>query len=283
MNGTISLLFASARRIPLRREFRIAFITASTACSLAFIESCLHFFGADIGELPSAAYGWAWNMDIMQINTMRVFLYFLMGILAAMVASGIVSDDVRSGYASCMVARSSLSTYLSVHGMLAFAGGFALVLAMLTLLQLLAFVAFPVEGGFFGYLDMPAYLGIDPGNGFLLDMEREHPYLFNAVYIGWSSAWAGSLALISYGLSLFPRMHRMIALLSPTLVLLACFNVLPHALPVVYQHLPMFYAYPNCSAGSPAIEWFIVLPLLSSAVGVVLSVIAVRCRGDVML
>ena len=68
-----------------RTECKIAITVTLLFCLISFAETCLRFYGADQGELPSAAYAWAWNMDAMQVNASRVYLFFIMPIAGALV------------------------------------------------------------------------------------------------------------------------------------------------------------------------------------------------------
>ena len=108
-NSRVFKLLAS--RIPHRIEFKITVTISLLFVLVAFAESCLHFYGADTGELPSPAHAWAWNMNLMQINSMRVYLFFFMPVLAALVFAGNARDDIRSGMAECIASRSSLTSY----------------------------------------------------------------------------------------------------------------------------------------------------------------------------
>lgn len=46
---------------------------------------------------------------------------------------------------------------------------------MLLLLQLLAFVAFPVDGVYGGYLDAPIYIEVIPDDGLMYDLRMDLP------------------------------------------------------------------------------------------------------------
>lgn len=75
MPALLKVLFLRMFR---RAECRIAITVTLLCCLIAFGETCFKFYGADVGELPSAAYAWAWNMDAMQVNASRVYLFFVM-------------------------------------------------------------------------------------------------------------------------------------------------------------------------------------------------------------
>lgn len=170
--AALSLLL---HRLTRRFEFKVSVTVALAFTFVAFAETCLHFYGADVGDLPSPAYAWAWNMDAMQSNAMRVFLYFFMPVVAALVFAGCARDEIDRGMASCVAARSSLRSYLASHMVLTYLGGFLLVFAMLLALQLLACIAFPFDGTYGGYLDTPLYVETHPADGLLYDMRMSTP------------------------------------------------------------------------------------------------------------
>ena len=119
--AALSLLL---HRLTRRFEFKVSVTVALAFTFVAFAETCLHFYGADVGDLPSPAYAWAWNMDAMQSNAMRVFLYFFMPVVAALVFAGCARDEIDRGMASCVAARSSLRSYLASHMVLTYLGAF---------------------------------------------------------------------------------------------------------------------------------------------------------------
>lgn len=98
MPALLKVLFLRMFR---RAECRIAITVTLLCCLIAFGETCFKFYGADVGELPSAAYAWAWNMDAMQVNASRVYLFFVMPVAAALVFADAARQDLRSG-AACL-------------------------------------------------------------------------------------------------------------------------------------------------------------------------------------
>lgn len=146
-----------------------------------------------------------------------------MPVLSALAFSGSARDDIKRGIAGCLASRSSLRSYLVANIVLTYVAGFLLVFGMLLLLQLLAFVAFPVDGVYGGYLDTPIYIEVIPDDGLMYDLRMDSPYLYNAVFAIWSAGWAGACSLISFGLTFIVGRHKALPLALPTLVSLALF------------------------------------------------------------
>ncbi len=278
--AALSLLL---HRLTRRFEFKVSVTVALAFTFVAFAETCLHFYGADVGDLPSPAYAWAWNMDAMQSNAMRVFLYFFMPVVAALVFAGCARDEIDRGMASCVAARSSLRSYLASHMVLTYLGGFLLVFAMLLALQLLACIAFPFDGTYGGYLDTPLYVETHPADGLLYDMRMSTPYLYNFVFAVWSSAWAGACSLISFALSLLAGKHKTVALAVPTLVSLALFQFAPLVSRDLYRHLHFVYCYPAIAQQDNNLALFILMPVALTVAAVLLACIPLRRGKDVLL
>lgn len=279
-NAAMSLLL---HRLTRRFEFKASVTITLVFVLVAFAETCLHFFGADVGDLPSPAYAWAWNMDAMQSNAMRVFLYFFMPVAAALVFSGCARDEIDCGMASCVAARSSLRSYMASHMVLAYLGGFLLVFAMLLVLQLLACVAFPFDGTYGGYLDTPLYIETYTADGLLSGIRMSSPYLYNFVFAVWSSAWAGACSLISFALSLLMGKHKTVALVAPTLVSLALFQFAPLVSRSLYRHLHFVYCYPAIAQQDTSLVLFILMPVALTAAAVLLACVPLRRGKDVLL
>lgn len=281
--GNASLFKLLRQRLVCRVELKIA-VTLSLAFVLAaFIESCLHFYGSDVGELPSAAYAWAWNMDAMQVNSMRVYLYFFMPVLAALVFSDAAYGDVRRGVAACVSSRSSLKFHYALNALISYLGGFLLTFLALSALQVLAFVAFPLEGSFNGYLGMPIYLDILPSDGLLFDLRESSPYVYNGVFALWAAAWSGACSLISFGCSFLVGKHRAIPLVIPTLVSLVCYQLMPLIMRGIALPLHFGFCYPNISSQASDPALFVAMPLVFTAFALMIALIPLRRGKDILL
>lgn len=179
MPALLKVLFLRMFR---RAECRIAITVTLLCCLIAFGETCFKFYGADVGELPSAAYAWAWNMDAMQVNASRVYLFFVMPVAAALVFADAARQDLRSGAACLLASRTSVTTCVLAYGITSFIGAFLLTFVALVLLQVLALVAFPVEGTFEGYLGMPMYLDLRTPGGLFAGIWNSSPYAYNIIF-----------------------------------------------------------------------------------------------------
>ncbi|MBE6468657.1 MAG: hypothetical protein E7001_01505 [Coriobacteriaceae bacterium] len=221
-----AVLGVQFRRMPRRPQFRIAVTVSLGFVAIAFTETCFRFFGADCSQLPSPATAWAWNMDVMQVNSMRVYLHFFMLILAALMFSDAAAEDIRRGVAGVIASRTSIGSFVLSHVIVAFTGGFLLVLSTLVLLQALAIIAFPPEGVMEGALGVPLYTrDLLPDEFIFSDLYRLHPYLYNSVFMVWSALWAGLMSVVSLGISLLMRRMRAIALVIPGVAALVLYSI----------------------------------------------------------
>lgn len=283
MNNSKAIFSLLVQRLSKRLEFKVAVTVSLLFAVVAFIETCMHFYGSDVGDLPSPAYAWAWNMDAMQVNSMRVYLHFFMPILAAMAFSGSVGDDIKRGVAGCLASRSSVRTYLVANIVLTYAAGFLLVFGMLLLLQLLAFVAFPIDGVYGGYLDTPIYVEVIPDGGLMYDLRMSSPYAYNMVFAVWSAAWAGACSLVSFGLMFVVGRHKALPLVLPTLVSLALFQFAPMVVDSALGYLHFPYCYPDIAGQAGNFTYFAGLLLAVTALSLAISFIPFAKGKDVFL
>lgn len=272
-----------ATRLPHRFEFHLTVSISLLFVLVAFTESCLHFYGADVGELPSPAHAWAWNMNLMQVNSMRVYLFFFMPVLAALVFAGNAHDDIKRGVAGCVASRSSFKSYFVSNLALSYLGGFLLVFATLALLQALAFVAFPLDGTFHGYLDTPVYLDLLSTDGLMKDLQGSAPYLYNLVFALWASAWSGACALVSFGISFFLSKHKTVPLVIPTLVSLCCFQLAPYVSKGISQHLHFGYCYPNMAYQDSSLIFFVAFLVIFTLTAIVAACLPLTKGRDMLL
>jgi hypothetical protein len=234
-----------SKRLLAKSEAKYAFLVMLVIVVIGFIESCLHFYGSDVGEIPSAATAWAGNADNLQIQAMRVLYFFLIFILASSVFSDCYFVDVKSKVAQLVATRGSFPAYLASTGLLSFVGGFVVVFVPLLVSQALAFLAFPFISSpdSFSYsFNTPAFnqdAAHNVGNALFPSLLLDHPYLNNLLFIAYDSLWAGIMSLASFALSLFIRKSRLVVLVTPTIIYLASLFVVPSA----GLSLP-YYLYP---------------------------------------
>lgn len=147
MAGRAGVLQFQFRRMLASKTWRYAVVVGLVTMSVCFVQTCLVFWGHDVGEVPAADVAWVGNYESMQTPLFCFYLYFLMPFLAAAVFGDSLFLDVRRRYAGCVAVRSSLRSYLVSGAIAAFVGGFLVVLVPLLVSQLLAFVAFPATSG----------------------------------------------------------------------------------------------------------------------------------------
>lgn len=281
MGSFLSVLAVQSRRLVRRVELKFA-ITLMLVLSLAgFVETCVQFYAADVGAIPSAAYGWAWNMDSMQVQSMRVLAFLLVFLVAASVFADNLLVDARSGVAASVVSRCSKASYVIANAFLSFVGGFLIMLVPLAVLQLLALVAFPLEGSFDGDLNVPAYLGSKkaPLFGALATM---HPYLNNVVYMIYASAWAGVASVASFAVSLYTR-KRLVVLGAPTLFFLLCWQLSPVLVEQSDRFAHFYYMYPYAVVSGLTETCFFASPLVVLAMSIAAIAVALRAGRDFLL
>ncbi len=281
MLGLYSALFKHMLR---RWQFSAAILVAVLFALASFSETCFRYYGSDLGEVPSPAYGWAWNMTAMQNNSARIYLFFFMLPLAALIFSGSARQDIVSGSSACLISRMPLRRYIVAHAVMSFVAGFALTLSFLCLLQALAFMAFPLSGVSEGYIDTPIYLDVIPTDGMLAGTKASLPYAYNAIFMVWTSTWAGASSLMSFGLSLLIKGNKAFALLSPTAFWLAVFQVSP-LLPSSWSGcLYMNLSYPDIGSQTLSLPLFAAVPIAYLALALLFILIIVRVEGrDILL
>ena len=282
MGSFVNLLKVLAWRLTRRRELKLAVTFVLVIAALGFGETCFAFYGADVGEVPSAAYGWAWNMDRMQVQSMRTLAFLLMLLVAASVFSDSLYLDVKSGAASSIVTRSTKTAYVLSGALLSFVGGFFVLLVPLVLLQVFAFAAFPIDGSFSGNIGVPAYA--DDGQVVLFAAQVEaHPYLMNLAFAFYAAFWAGVMSVVSFSLSLFVRKSRLVILGAPTLVVLLCWQVIGPLMGGSDSLTHFYYLYPNAAMPGLSELYFFTAPLIVLTVAAVALAIAVRTNKDFLL
>lgn len=157
------------------------------------------------------------------------------------------------------------------------------MLFTLVLLQLLAFIAFPVNGLYGGYMDTPIYIDVMSNDGLLYDLRIDSPYIYNMIFAVWSSAWGGLCSLFSFGLSFLLRKHKTVALVIPTLVSLALFQLSPLVSSSVYQLLHFSYCYPNIDRQLNDPLFFVVYPAVITALSLLVASTPLFKGKDVLL
>lgn len=279
------ILSMQLHRVVRSKMWRYALLVSLVAMAVAFVQSCLVFWGHDVGELPSAGVAWVGNSEGMQTFTFAMYLFFLMPILCAAVFGDSFYSDVRARRASCIVTRSSLRGYVTSGALVTFVSGLVVALVPLLVSQLLSFIAFPAHAGqdaFSTFLNTSASKQDQYGTWaepmLLSGLFFSHRYLFNLVYILYDALWAGIFALCSFVISLYTRRSRLVVLGAPTIVLLVSSAMLPMG-----GNLGMYMLVSMSSGLSRSIAFFVAAPLGAVAALFLLVAYATRSRRDLLL
>jgi hypothetical protein len=271
-------------RLLTKGEVKYALTAMLVIVVAAFAESCALFYGADLGELPSAAYGWVGNMDNMQIQTMHVLYIYLIFLIAASIFADSFFTDLKCRVSNMIATRCSLQSYLASTALLAFLGGFFVILVPLIFSQLLALLVFPAipePGSFAGNINTPAYddflANLNTQNALFPSVYFNHPYLSNLFFIFYAALWAGIMSLMAFVVSLFTRKSRLIILGVPTLVFLLSFYILPSS------YILPYYLYPSTLSADLLPTFVFVAPLAVLIALVSLTAVALRRKKDVLL
>ncbi len=263
-----------------RAQTKIAFIAALCLCCVGFIESCLHFSNADLGALPSAAYGWQWNMDSMQISSARLLAFILIFFIASSAYADEMLKEVREGTSTCIVSKASMHEYVITHAISSYVSGFIVIAIPLAISQCLAFVVFPLEGNFQGSFNTPVYLEDHQYGGWLSQAVSLDPYLINLAYIGYASTCAGVAALFSFSLT-FHLKQRLLALMTPSVAVLIVFELMP-LVGMNSELYPAYYLYPS-SYSSFGMLYALAFPCFVAAISILIIWGNVRFNRSVLL
>lgn len=264
MSARSGVLRFQFSRMLRSKAWRYALVVGLVVSAVCFAQTCLLFWGHDIGEVPSADVAWVGNYESMQTPLFTLYLVFLMPFLSAAVFGDSFFNDVRRRFAACVVSRSSLRAYVASGAVAASVGGFLVVLVPLAVSQLLAFVAFPVAAGQDVFqlfvntsaatADVTAWYRQTLFPGLFLN----HRYLLNALFIVYDALWGGLLALASFVLSLYLRVSRLLVVGVPALALIVSTYLMPTdfnvardlMLSLVMPRNPVFFALAPVAVGA---------------------------------
>lgn len=185
MDAGKGMLKAQAHRAFRSKNWRYALLIFVAVLSVAFIQTCLGFWGHDVTEPPSAAYAWAGNHGAMQTPVFGLFVYFLMIPCSSAAFADRLYLDVRQKQANAIVSRASLRAYVASIAAIAFTFAFLVSFLALALSQLMSLAAFPLVAGqdAFAEFNTPASYeaamvpaaGVDP----LASLALDNRYAFN--------------------------------------------------------------------------------------------------------
>ena len=273
-----SMIILQAKHMVSRSEFKFALTLMLVIVTAAFIEVCVRFQGKDVGELPSAAAAWIGNADTMQVQSIRILVFFLVFIIGSSVFADNFYSDKKSGILYSIVTRTSIKTYVASSIIVIFAGAFFVIFVPLALSQLLAFIVFPASATEFVAFNWPSYMSsANFESPIFPDLFYNHPYFQNVLFLVNISSWAGIMALLAFAISLYTQKSRLIVLCVPTTIVLLTWFILP-------QNLALFgYLYPTVSTIGRSAAFFFAAPPIVLAVVFALILLAVERHRDFML
>lgn len=258
------------KRLFTRREFFFVVTALMVILTGGYIENCLNYYSYPADEVNSAAVGWIWNMDYSfnGVNSARLLLHFLFGILAALVYGDALYTDRRERVLQTAALRTTKRDEYVISGAAAaFTGAFLIFFGFFVLSQLLAFVEFPVAST---YYDCGGATAWNDGVGWQRTFPTlfyRAPYLHNLIYMVYSSFWAGIFAFLSYTASLFLN-NRLLLLALPQLIFYLQ-TVLVESLNLGFDSMSVSvirYMYPMPMTGHEHIAFYILAPFVTLGV-----------------
>lgn len=279
------MLKAQAHRAFRSKTWRYALLIFVAVMSVAFIQTCLGFWGHDVAELPSAAYAWVGNHGAMQAPVFGLFVYFLMIPCSSAAFADRLYLDVRQKQANAIASRASLRAYIASIAATAFVLAFLVTFFALLLSQLMSLAAFPLVVGqdAFAEFNTPASYeaAMSPAAGvdLLGSLAANNRYAFNLLISLYEALWSGISALVSVTISLYSRRNRVLVLGLPTLLLLVSSNFLPSEVNVMATYLGLSFVW----GGGATLFWLIALPVLAMLAAVAAIAAALLTKRDVLL
>ena len=266
------------KRLFTRREFFFVVTILMVLLTGGYIENCLHYFNCPVDEVHSAAIGWIMYMNfyfsatVVGISFSRIFLYFLFGVLAALVYGDALYTDRREHILQTAALRATKRNEYIISGAAAsFTGAFITFFCFFVLSQLLAFVEFPATSSFFG-CKADGTNAWDEGlteSWLFPTLFYQAPYVHNLIYMVYSSFWAGIFAFMSYTASLFLN-NRLLLLALPQLFLYAQFFFADSFGWEGYSWSIINYMYPAPTMDNVNMTFYILAPLVTLGILAVL-------------
>lgn len=268
-----------------RVEIKIALCVILVLIALSFVELCLHFYGFERDALPSAAYGWIGNMDVMQIVAIHIWFYLLFFILSASVYADSIEADRKRQTAILLATRTSMADYVRSSACVTFIGGFAVVFVPLLLSQLLSLLIFPLNSPEFGFqalMNEGAHLdnirvNIISRNVLFPNLYFNHPYVLNLMYMLYASLIGGLVSVITLGISLFRSFRRPILIGLPMAIVFIVSFILPRSLQM------QFYFFPEATLEGLSYGYFFGLPVVLALMAAFLLWYPIRAQRDILL
>ncbi|RVU98501.1 hypothetical protein EII22_01460 [Coriobacteriales bacterium OH1046] len=279
------ILHIRLSRVFSSKVFRVGLLVSLIIMVICFVQTCLSFWGHDVGEIPSAAVAWSGNHGSMGTSLYGMYLFFLMFPISSAAASDCFYMDKARNRSVCLAQRSGTVRYVVSGAIVSFVAAFVAVLIPLFVSQMLGFLAFPVAAGqdaFAQGFNTPAsYLG---GWGTAYDSMMlssvffNDRYLYNLMFCFYDAFWAAAMALCSYAVSLYVRKGRVLVLGCPTIVFLLFSALLPSAVnPGTYVGLSVSWGVEG------SLPFFVLSPLVVATGAVAAIALSLILKRDVLL
>ena len=282
MNAGLRML-----RLQISRAFRsktlpyVALISLA-AMAVCFVQSCLRFWGHEVGEVPSAAVMWVGNEASTNTRLFSFFVAYLLFPLSAAIFGDSFFADAKSRASQYLATRSSLRAYVVSGAVAAFLVSLVVFFVVFAAFQALALVAFPVEEG----QDAYRLFGVETvgANEFawydgmmFRGLFFANRYLYNLLYCAYDALWAGLMSLAAYVVSLYVRRSRLVVIGLPTFL----FAVLWLALPPELNIMQYMLSTTGLAGLSEAV--FVALPVFALALLAALLAVPIATRRDLLL
>lgn len=215
-DGMIRLIKLEIIKCIKRTEFKIASIAVFCAIFLDYIILCKGYYGSALSKVMSASNG------TILTNLVKTPLSPIIGILLPLTVSIVYSDSYleerKWGLTNFINTRISKEKYILAKAISIAIVSFLIIFIPLLINELLAIIAFPIQGhNTFGLPDYKKLSYIDPGI-ILNKLQIYYPYTNILIFIIIRSLFASSFALISFGISLFNKTNKYLVILSSMII-----------------------------------------------------------------
>ncbi|MDD5622212.1 MAG: hypothetical protein PHQ09_03480 [Actinomycetota bacterium] len=246
-----------------RREFKIVFLILFLISIAAYLIECFKYYGGNLSSIRSAYDACivksSYSLFIIQFEA------FLAPILALPVYSDSYYTDCRCGVHKYIMTRTNMKTYIASKGIIIFTVTFFIFFIPLLINQLLAFIAFPLNG-YDNIFGLPLYY-LYYNKEYLFDFIRlQWPYLFNLIWMFFLSLFAGLFALLGYSMYFIFKKNRISVLIG--LYMFFVLSELLLALLGFYRLSLLEYMF-STTRGYPLIMVLWVLVLLIPAISII--------------
>ncbi|MEG2869781.1 MAG: hypothetical protein RR894_18775 [Terrisporobacter sp.] len=212
----INLVKIEIKKCLKRKEFILILLLMIIAITSDFALTCLRFYGCKTSELLSAYEG-TLITNIIQTPLYPVFS-ILLPLAVSIIGSDVYLEEKINGTSNLINTRISKKDNIISKAIAMSIVSFLVVLVPLLINQILALIAFPIQGyNGFGLDDYKKLIYIDKGI-MLSQIQTYYPYLNNIIFIIIRSIFAVSFFLMSYGFSLLPKINKYLAILSSFIV-----------------------------------------------------------------